>query len=108
MSDSIPRLENCGRYLACNNKGQWFYINHGGTWQTFQGFDAANAAEYKTRADEAEKFLAASVVAHEAMFDWVELELAQAGIDDGGIIAGAREAMVNVRAFLDGAKAKDA
>ena len=57
MSDSIPRLENCGRHLACNNQGQWFYINHGGTWQTFQGVDAANAVEYKARADAAEALL---------------------------------------------------
>lgn len=58
MSEHVPRLENCGRYLACNNKGQWFYINHGGTWQTFQGFDAANALSYKARADNAEGLLA--------------------------------------------------
>jgi len=31
--DILPRLENCGRYLAQDNKGQWHYINHAGTWQ---------------------------------------------------------------------------
>ena len=57
MTETIPKLENCGRFLACNNKGEWFYINHGGIWQTFQGFDAANAANYKACADEAERLL---------------------------------------------------
>jgi hypothetical protein len=33
----IPLLENCGEYLAHDNKGQWHYINHAGTWQGYQG-----------------------------------------------------------------------
>ncbi|QSY98590.1 hypothetical protein J2J97_32315 (plasmid) [Rhizobium bangladeshense] len=33
MDDGIPRLENCGRYIAQDNTGQWHYINHAGTWQ---------------------------------------------------------------------------
>ena len=32
-AEELPRLENCGRYLAQDNKGQWHYINHAGTWQ---------------------------------------------------------------------------
>ena len=31
---SLPRLANCGRYLAEDNVGQWHYINHAGEWQT--------------------------------------------------------------------------
>lgn len=31
---SLPRLANCGRYLAEDNTGQWHYINHAGEWQT--------------------------------------------------------------------------
>lgn len=30
----IPRLPNCGSYLAKDNTGQWHYLNHAGTWQT--------------------------------------------------------------------------
>jgi hypothetical protein len=33
----IPRLPNCGRYIAQDNKGQWHYLNHAGTWQCYQG-----------------------------------------------------------------------
>ena len=57
MIENIPPLANCSRVWACNNKGQWFYINHGGTWQMFQGFDAAKDAEDSVRADEAETLL---------------------------------------------------
>ena len=34
----IPRLPNCGRYMAIDNNGQWHYLNHAGTWQAFQGY----------------------------------------------------------------------
>lgn len=30
---NLPRLANCGRYLAEDNTGQWHYINHVGEWQ---------------------------------------------------------------------------
>lgn len=33
----IPRLSNCGKYLAQDNTGNWHYLNHAGTWQGFQG-----------------------------------------------------------------------
>lgn len=33
----IPRLPNCGKYLAQDNAGNWHYLNHAGTWQGFQG-----------------------------------------------------------------------
>lgn len=41
----IPRMENCGRYLAEDNKGQWHYLNHANTWQTFQGPSTIEAAQ---------------------------------------------------------------
>lgn len=31
---TLPKLPNTGTYLAKDNTGQWFYINHAGTWQT--------------------------------------------------------------------------
>lgn len=35
--EMIPRAENCGRYLAEGNDGQWYYLNHANTWQGYQG-----------------------------------------------------------------------
>jgi len=37
MSATIPNLANSGTYWARRNDGQWFYLNHAGTWQGFQG-----------------------------------------------------------------------
>jgi hypothetical protein len=34
---TIPRLDNCGVHIAQDNKGQWYYLNHADTWQTYQG-----------------------------------------------------------------------
>lgn len=32
-TEGLPKLDNCGKYLAQDNTGQWHYINHAGTWQ---------------------------------------------------------------------------
>ncbi len=33
----LPKLANCGHYIAEDNTGQWHYINHANTWQTYPG-----------------------------------------------------------------------
>lgn len=33
----VPRLDSGGTYLAKDNKGQWHYLNHAGTWQGYAG-----------------------------------------------------------------------
>lgn len=33
----LPKLANCGHYLAEDNTGQWHYINHANTWQPYPG-----------------------------------------------------------------------
>lgn len=35
LMQGIPLLENCGRYYAQDNAGQWHYLNHARTWQTY-------------------------------------------------------------------------
>lgn len=35
LQQSIPLLENCGRYYAQDNAGQWHYLNHARTWQAY-------------------------------------------------------------------------
>lgn len=62
-------------------------------------FSEKNQAE--ARAAKAERLLSLSVKAHEAMCDWLEFELGQSNLNDDGVIAGAREAIANVRAFLE-------
>lgn len=32
-AEKLPKLDNCGKYLAEDNNGQWHYVNHAGTWQ---------------------------------------------------------------------------
>jgi hypothetical protein len=55
---------------------------------------------WKARATKVERLLVLSAFAHEAMCNWVEFELNKAGIDDDGMIGGAREAIADVRAYL--------
>jgi len=40
----LPRLDNCGTYLAKDNKGQWHYLNHANSWCTYQGPGAEDKA----------------------------------------------------------------
>lgn len=37
QGDVLPKLANCGHYLAEDNTGQWHYINHANTWQSYPG-----------------------------------------------------------------------
>lgn len=32
-ANTIPKLPDCGQFLAKDCRGQWHYINHAGTWQ---------------------------------------------------------------------------
>lgn len=41
----LPRLENCGTYLAKDNRDQWHYLNHAHTWQAYQGPSVAPGLE---------------------------------------------------------------
>lgn len=41
--DVLPKLANCGHYLAEDNTGQWHYINHANTWQAYPGPPAVAA-----------------------------------------------------------------
>lgn len=37
MTETIPKLANCGRYLAQTNDGRWHYLNHAESWHSYQG-----------------------------------------------------------------------
>lgn len=42
---TIPRLANCGRYMAMDNAGQRYYLNHANTWQAYQGDEPEQASQ---------------------------------------------------------------
>lgn len=53
----LPRLENCGAYIAQDNQGNWFYLNHANTWQGYQGPSAGTPARMVMSAlDDPERF----------------------------------------------------
>ncbi|GHA15503.1 hypothetical protein GCM10007989_07850 [Devosia pacifica] len=60
---TIPNLDNCGTYLAKDNKGQWHYRNHAGTWQAYPGPCQEVAATVSASAYEFDRYINGELMA---------------------------------------------